>query len=49
MHIYKEKAGVISKTEVWVAINKGYMYIGNSLLQLLYIIVTEWKCDKHLW
>ncbi len=48
MKIYKEKAGVIAPTEVWVCICDCYLYIGNTLEELINILNTEWKADKHL-
>jgi hypothetical protein len=47
--LYREKAGVISKNRVWVFIDEyGYLYIHDSLFQLLIEVITEWKDDKHL-
>jgi hypothetical protein len=44
-----EKPGVISEEKVWVFTdNRGYMYIDESLIRLLLIIITEWKSDRHL-
>lgn len=48
MRIFKEKAGVISPEEVWVCVCEGYLYVGDTLEELIEILNTEWKQDKHL-
>lgn len=48
MRIFKQKAGVISENDVWVAIHDAYLYTDDSLLGLIKIILFEWKHDKHL-
>ena len=48
MKIFKEKAGVISKGPVWVVINKGYLYIHDTLIGVMWLMITEWEHDKHL-
>lgn len=48
MHIFKENKHVISKEEVWVCICEGYMYSADTLMDLIYILNTEWKHDRHL-
>lgn len=45
----KEKPGVISETAVWVFIDsQGWLYIEESLLDLVRVVITEWRQDKHL-
>lgn len=46
--IFKEKSGIISKKECWVAIFNEYLYTAETLDELLYILYTEWEHDKHL-
>lgn len=48
MNIFKEKAGVLSPEEVWVCICEGYIYIADTLEQLIEILNTEWKNERHL-
>jgi hypothetical protein len=48
MKIFKEKPGVISVKHCWVAIGGGYMYIEDTLLGLIWLLITEWKHDRHL-
>jgi len=48
MKIYKEKSGVISKEPVWVCIQNRYLYTHNTLIGLLWTIITEYQEDKHL-
>lgn len=48
MHIFKEKPGVISKNEVWVCIHDSWIYIADTLEELVNILNTEWEADKHL-
>jgi len=48
MRIFKEKAGVISEEETWVCLCEGYLYTGSSLEDLIEVLNTEWKNDRHL-
>ena len=48
MNIFKEKPMVISKEAIWVGIHTCYLYTHSSLVGLLWIMLTEWKHDKHL-
>ncbi len=48
MKIFKEEADVISNYPIWVCIDKCWMYTDESLLRLLWIIITEYKHNKHL-
>jgi hypothetical protein len=48
MVIKKEQAGVISEGPCWVAIGGGYLYIADTLLGLFWMVLTEWKNDRHL-
>lgn len=47
-NIWKQKAGVISKGPCWCAYFGGYLYIEDTLLKLLWVMLTEWKHDRHL-
>lgn len=47
MRIYKEKAGVISPNECWVCICEGYLYVKETLEELIELLNTEWKHDEH--
>jgi hypothetical protein len=47
--LFREKPGVISPGPVWVFLDPdGYMYLHESLLCLFYILLTEWRHDRHL-
>lgn len=48
MHIYKEKAGVISEGPVWVCIHDGYLYTADTLEGLIKVLNEEWEHDKYL-
>jgi len=48
MRIFLEKSGVISKGSAWVCLCDGYMYTANTLNQLVDVLNTEWKLDRHL-
>ena len=48
MHIFKEKAGIISPNSCWVCIHDGYMYIGNTLIELIAVLNTKWEDDQYL-
>jgi len=49
--IWKEKAGVISPGPCWCCSYDGvpgYLHVHDSLLKLLWEVVTEFRNDKHL-
>lgn len=46
--IFKEKANIISKEPVWVCFWGEYMYIEDTLLKLFFLMIKEWKSDKHI-
>lgn len=46
--IFKERAGVISPKPIWVCFESCWMYEDYSLLKLIWIIITEWRNDRHL-
>lgn len=51
--IRKEKPGVISEGPcwcIWVWEKRGltWLYTGETLLQTLWWLVTDWKHDRHL-
>lgn len=48
MLIYEEKAGIVSKGTCWVCICDPYMYIADTLLELIDVLNREWENDKHL-
>lgn len=49
LKIFKEVAGKISDKPCWCCIAEGcYLYTHDYLIGLLWIIVTEWRSDKHL-
>ena len=48
MHIFLESPGVISKESVYVCLCEGYMYTGDTMYELIQVLNTEWKHDKHL-
>ena len=48
MHIYREKAGVISEKPIWVCMCGAYLYTGETLRRLIEVLNTEWEHDKHL-
>jgi hypothetical protein len=48
MRVFKEKAGVISKESVWVCVDRYWLYIADTYLELLKMFITEHCNDKHL-
>lgn len=48
MQIFKEKRGIISQNRVWVAIDNQYLYTADTLRKLLWLLITDWKHDRHL-
>ncbi len=48
MRIFLEEGGVISEESVWVCVNDCYMYTADTLEELVEILNTEWRFDKHM-
>lgn len=48
MRIFEEKAGVISDKNVWICICEEYMYIADSLIELVDLLNSEWEHEKHI-
>lgn len=46
--IVKEKAGVISPNECWVAFCQCWMYTANTFDELMVVLNSEWQMDRHL-
>ncbi len=48
--LYHDKAYQISKNKIWCFFdfNGAWLYTDESLLRLVYIIITEWRRDRHL-
>lgn len=48
MHIFESKPGEIGPDKYWCCGHEGYLYIGDTLEDLITILNTEWEDDKHL-
>lgn len=48
MKIFKEKAGIISETDIWVCIHGFYLYTHSTFIGLIWTILTQWNNDKNL-
>lgn len=49
MRIFKEKPGIVSHGTCWIAVtDDGYLYIEDTLLKLLWCLLTQWKHDRHM-
>jgi hypothetical protein len=48
VHIFCDMSEVIGKGSVWIGYEGMYMYMGNSLPHLCWVILKERKNDKHL-
>ena len=48
MKIFKEKPGVISPDACWVAWHRCYLYTSDTLLGLLWDMLTNWNNDSRL-
>lgn len=49
MKVFRERPGIISPNSIWVGFGCGpYMYTHSRLIGLLWLMLTEWKDDKHL-
>ena len=46
--IRREKAGVIGDKPMWVCCYSCYLYADESLLRLLWQVITEYKSDNYL-
>lgn len=46
--IYKEQPNIISKDYIWVCICNEYLYTHDTLIGLLWLMICEWKHDRHL-
>lgn len=44
-----EQAGVISADRCWCAFDsKGYLYTHDTFLGLVFLIIKEWRHDRHM-
>ena len=48
MKIFKDTTRQIAPMDIWVCIHEGYLYIGETPDDLLWILANEWEHDKHL-
>lgn len=48
MKIFREKANVISDKPVWICQYSGYLHINESLLGLIWSVITEYKDDEWM-
>jgi hypothetical protein len=48
MKIFREKAGKISDKPVWVCQYSCYLHTNESLLKLLWSLITEYKDDDWM-
>ena len=48
MRIFEQAGGLISEEPVWICIHDGYMYIADTLFELVKILNSEWEHDKHI-
>ncbi len=49
LQIGRQPSGVIGPRPCWYAISpKGYLYLANTFLGLIWALTTEWENDKHL-
>ena len=49
LHIFWSPPGDISLLGCWCCLARGgYLYIGLTLWELLYVMITEWRADRHL-
>lgn len=46
MHIFYDTTSF--DQPVWCCISEGYMYFADTLEQLVVVLNTEWKLDKHM-
>jgi len=48
MKLFKESAGVIAPTSMWVIFDGGYMYESRHLIGVLFKFITQYKDERHL-
>lgn len=46
--IFKEKAGVLADTPLWVIFHHTHMYSHKTLFGVLWLFLSQYKHDKHL-
>lgn len=48
-HCFRSEVGEIAPIRCWVLLDyDGYMYTADTFLGLVFILLTEWRDDKHL-
>jgi hypothetical protein len=47
MRIFKEKAWVFSEHEIWVCIDRAWMYTGESFAKLIFDMIWNWRNDSR--
>ena len=48
LKVFKEEAGVIAPTTMWVCTHGPYLYESPSALGLIIKLITEWEHEDHL-
>lgn len=48
MRIFQEKTGKIGKIGIWICICEDFIYLADNLPELIKLLNTEWKHEKHM-
>ena len=48
MKLIHDPGGMISEGPIWILFEDCYMYTDSSLVRLVWIVLTQWRHDRHL-
>lgn len=48
MKLWRSEPGAISQGVCWCAYHGGYLYVSDTLVGLLWQMLTEWRKDRHI-
>lgn len=48
MRLFREPPGIISDDASWVLLDRAWLYTSPTLVGLTWIVLTQWRSDKHL-
>lgn len=49
MKLWRSRPGEISPEPCWCLLQEEYLYIHDTLLGVLWLMLTEYRDDRHLW
>lgn len=48
VRLFRERAGVIAPTPVWVCLVNDRIFIHEHFWKLVWLVITEWSDERHL-